>query len=80
MKLRLHSEDAGEGNGDSLQYSCLENPMESGAWRGTVHGWQRVGHDRMTNNTEDVQETETCSEEHCRKAKHAIKNKSYFLV
>ena len=26
------------GNGNSLQYSCLENPMERGAWRATVHG------------------------------------------
>ena len=28
----------GEGNGDPLQYSCLENPMDKGAWRITVHG------------------------------------------
>ena len=28
----------GEGNGDSLQYSCLGNPMDRGAWQGTVHG------------------------------------------
>ena len=28
----------GEGNGNPLQYSCLENPMEGGAWQGTVHG------------------------------------------
>ena len=28
----------GEGNGNPLQYSCLENPMEGGAWLGTVHG------------------------------------------
>ena len=28
----------GEGNGDPLQYSCLENPMDRGAWRATVHG------------------------------------------
>jgi len=26
------------GNGNSLQYSCLENPMDRGAWRATVHG------------------------------------------
>ena len=26
----------GEGNGNSLQYSCLENPMDRGAWRATV--------------------------------------------
>ena len=28
----------GEGNGCPLQYSCLENPMDKGAWRVTVHG------------------------------------------
>ena len=28
----------GEGNGNSLQYSCLENPMVGGAWWTTVHG------------------------------------------
>ena len=28
----------GEGNGNPLQYSCLENPMDRGAWWATVHG------------------------------------------
>ena len=28
----------GEGNGTPLQYSCLENPMDRGAWWATVHG------------------------------------------
>ena len=28
----------GEGNGNPLQYSCLENPMDRGAWKATVHG------------------------------------------
>ena len=28
----------GEGNGSPLQHSCLENPMDRGAWRGAVHG------------------------------------------
>ena len=28
----------GEGNGDPLQYSCLENPMDRGAQQATVHG------------------------------------------
>ena len=28
----------GERNGNSLQYSCLENPMDGGAWRAAVHG------------------------------------------
>ena len=28
----------GEGNGNPLQYSCLENSMDRGAWQTTVHG------------------------------------------
>ena len=36
----------GEGNGNPLQYSCLENPMDRGAWQATVHGvtksWTRL--------------------------------------
>ena len=28
----------GEGNSYPLQYSCLENPMDRGAWQATVHG------------------------------------------
>ena len=34
----------GGGNDNQLQYSCLGNPMGRGAWRATVHGLQRVGH------------------------------------
>src|SRR5574337_744492 len=36
----------GEGNGNSLQYSCLENPMDGGGWLAAVHGvvksWTRL--------------------------------------
>ena len=38
----------GEGNGNPLQYSCLENHMDGGAWWATVHGSQRVRHDLAT--------------------------------
>jgi len=38
----------GEGNGNPLQYSCLENPMDRGIWWATVHGLARVGRDLMT--------------------------------
>ena len=34
----------GEGNGHPLQYSCLENPMDGGAWWTTVRGLQTVGY------------------------------------
>ena len=40
---------SGEGNGYPLQYFCLENSMDRGAWWATVHGPQRVGHNRVTN-------------------------------
>ena len=33
----------------ALQCSCLETLMARGAWRATVHGSQRLGHDRATN-------------------------------
>ena len=35
----------GGGHSNPLQYSCLENPMDRGAWRATVHGIASVGHD-----------------------------------
>ena len=38
----------GEGNGNPLQYSCLENSMKRGTWRAIVHGSQRVGCDWVT--------------------------------
>ena len=38
----------GEGNGNPLQYSCLENPMDRGSWWATVHGVTRVGHNLAT--------------------------------
>ena len=31
----------GEGNGNPLQYSCLEDSMDRGAWRAAVHGVER---------------------------------------
>ena len=38
--------ESGEGNGTPLQYSCLENPMDGGAWWAAVHGvtksWTRL--------------------------------------
>ena len=40
------NKDVGEGNGTPLQYSCLENPMDGGAWWAVVHGvaksWTRL--------------------------------------
>ena len=36
--IAIRIADSGEGNGTPLQYSCLENPMDGGAWKATVHG------------------------------------------
>ena len=38
----------GEGNGNPLQYSCLEKPTDIGAWQAIVHGVGRVEHDLET--------------------------------
>ena len=44
-KLYFNKELDGEGNGTPLQYSCLENPMDGGAWQAAVHGVARsLGH------------------------------------
>ena len=39
---------SGEGNGNPFQYSCLENPMDRGAWSATVQGVTGVEHDLAT--------------------------------
>ena len=45
-----HMLTLGEGNGTPLQYSCLENPMDRGAWWAAVHGVSRSG-TRLSNVT-----------------------------
>ena len=46
MNLTTLGHKSGEGNGTPLQYSCLENPIDRGAWKGAVHGvaegWTRL--------------------------------------
>ena len=36
--MAQHMDNVGEGNGTPLQYSCLENPMDGGAWWAAVYG------------------------------------------
>ena len=38
LGLEGSASSVGEGNGNPLQYSCLENPMDGGAWWAAVHG------------------------------------------
>jgi len=44
--------DVREGNGTPLQYSCLENPMDGGAWKAAVHGvaegWTQLSNFTLT--------------------------------
>ena len=42
------------GNGNTFQYSCLENSMDRGSWWATVHGVQRVRHALVTGHAVDV--------------------------
>ena len=44
-KKSVYQSIHGEGNGNPLQCSCLENPIDRGAWRPTVNGVARVEHD-----------------------------------
>ena len=46
--IRQLGRSPGEGNGNPLQYSCLKNSMDRGAWRATVRGGHRVRHDLAT--------------------------------
>ena len=43
--LSLFLSCIGEGRGNPLQCSCLENPRDGGAWWAAVYGWHRVGHE-----------------------------------
>ena len=43
--MKVVSVEIREGDGTPLQYSCLENPMDRGAWKAAVHGVLRVRHD-----------------------------------
>ena len=46
----------GEGNGNPIQCSCLENPTDRGAWQAIVHGLLRVRHDLVNKPPLPVQE------------------------
>ena len=42
VSIPVSGRSPGEGNGNPLQYSCLENPMDRGAWQAIVHGITKV--------------------------------------
>ena len=47
-------ESPGKGNGKPLQYSCLENSMDRGAWRATVHGVAEKTQTQLGNETTTI--------------------------
>ena len=53
VTFELGLKHLGEGNGTPLQYSCLENPMDGGAWEATVLGvaksWTRLSNFTLKN-------------------------------
>ena len=53
----------GEGNGNPLQYYCLENPMDRGAWQATVHGvaksWTRLSNFTLPLRRKELKEWNT---------------------
>ena len=51
--IPMSGRSPGEGNGTPLQYSCLENPMDRGAWKLQSKGLQRVT-ERLTLSHADV--------------------------
>ena len=55
----------GEGNVCPLQYSCLENPMDRGAWQAIVHGIAKVGHYLVTKQYNTIPYKHLYQEEYC---------------
>ena len=51
----------GEGNGNPLQYSCLENPTDRGTWQATIHGVSQQSDttEQLSNSRKDYS-TESC--------------------
>ena len=48
-----YTEDPGEGNGNTFQYSCLKNPMDRGAWWATIH-WVTKSQTRLSMSMESI--------------------------
>ena len=51
----------GEGNGTPLQYSCLENPMDGGAWWATVYAVAESDKTKQVTHTKHERESVSCS-------------------
>ena len=51
----------GGGNGNPLQYSCQENPMDRGAWWATFRGFVKVGHDWANTHAHKINKSKGCN-------------------
>ena len=64
----------GGGNGKPLRYSCLENPMDGGAWRATAHGvsksWTQLSVQTRTNQITTTLLGENCLQTQVKKGSH----------
>ena len=67
----------GEGNGNPLQYSCLENPTDRGARQATVHGVSWVGHDLATKPLPPWKESYDKPKQHIKKQRHYFADGPY---
>ena len=65
-----------EGKGNPFQHSCLENPMDRGAWRATVHGFQTAGHNLATKNKQYTNQSPQPQYQH---SKQGSELESYFF-
>ena len=59
VSILVLGKSPGEGNGNPLQYSCLENPMDRGAWQATVHGVEKSQTQLKWRSTYAVEKSET---------------------
>ena len=68
----------GEGNGNPLWYSCLDNLMDRGSWWATVHGVARVRHDLVINNHQyqKLQEVVKTGKEACSASVHGLQSRT----
>ena len=73
----------GEGNGNPVQYSCLGNPMDRGAWQAIVHRVERIRHKLVTKpstNVSGLNKSKAMTNlESILKSRHYFANKGYLV-
>ena len=67
----------GEGNGNPLQYYCLENPMDRGAWQAKVHGVAKELDTDLNSNTTSIQ---SITETFCQDPGYTVGNRDMWVL